>query len=431
MELICDLEIHSRYARAVSKNMSVEQLVTWSQKKGTTLAGTGDFTHPLWLQELQRDLIEEGSGLLRPKSLPREHQLRFMLTAEVSCIFSQGGKGRRVHCLIMAPSFQVAQAISDKLAHHGKLLSDGRPILGLSLKKLLEYVLAVNEAYGLTDDIAAATYAQHPGAFLIPAHVWTPWFGLFGSKSGFDSLDEAFEELSPHVRAVETGLSSDPAMNWRIAANDRLALVSFSDAHSAPNLMREATVVQVSRQSYASVAQALQNPRRIVGQEQGIKTTVEFFPEEGKYHYDGIADQKLSLSPSQRKQLAEKDPVLAKKITIGVMSRVDELANRPEGFTDQTRPPYVRVIPLQEIIADVLQVGKQSKKVQALYDQAVMQTTEYRILLHLTEPELATIFASASAFAPDLVRAVLQVRQGRVEIEPGYDGVYGVIRLPK
>jgi uncharacterized protein (TIGR00375 family) len=296
-------------------------------------------------------------------------------------------------------------------------------MLGLSLKQLLRYVLEINEQQGLTDDISAQEYQQRPGAFLIPAHVWTPWFGLFGSKSGFNSVAEAFEELAPHIRAIETGLSSDPTMNWRLSENDRLALVSFSDAHSAPNLMREATVIEVQDLHYAAIAQALQRPEMGKVGENRIVETIEFFPEEGKYHYDGIADQNLSLSPAERKELEQSNPLLAKKVTVGVMSRIDQLADRPDGYTAKNRPPYRSAIPLQEIIADIWQVGKQSKKVQREYERILQQHTEFDVLLSLSAKELE------AATDSNIAAGIINVREGKVHIEPGYDGVYGVIRL--
>lgn len=427
MELICDLEVHSKYARAVSKNMIVPEMAKWADWKGITLLGTGDFTHPEWMKELQENLTEDGTGLLRYKDSPLNTDLRFILTAEVSSIFSQGGKGRRIHTILVAPSFAVARAISERLATHGKLTADGRPILGVSVKKILGYVLEVNEQFGLTDDVTVADYQKRPGAYIIPAHVWTPWFGLYGSKSGFDSLEEAFEELTPHVRAIETGLSSDPLMNWRLSKNDAVSLVSFSDAHSAPNLMREATVINVKERTYGHVAQALQNPKNMSHpqQENSIAYTLEFFPEEGKYHYDGIADQELRLSPAERKALAATDPVKAKKVTIGVLSRVDDLADRPENYQTVDRPPYISVIPLQEIIADVFGVGKQSKRVQKEYERIITERSEFDVLLHLSEEELEMLAGKTIA------RGIMNVRQGNVVIEPGYDGVYGTIALPK
>lgn len=423
MQLICDLEIHSKYARAVSKNMAVPEMTKWAHWKGINILGTGDFTHPLWLEELKQDLEEDGTGLLR--SAKTDDTLRFMLTGEVSSIYSQGGKGRRIHTIMIAPSFAVAEAINERLAKHGKLASDGRPVLGLSCKQLLAYILEVNESFGLTDDITAHDYAQRPGAFIIPAHVWTPWFGLYGSKSGFDSVEECFEELTPHVRAIETGLSSDLPMNWRLSANDRLALVSFSDAHSAPNLLREATVISVPEQNYASIVQALQNPVRQRAAEPAIVKTIEFFSQEGKYHYDGIATQKLRLHPNETAELRQSNPELARKVTVGVLSRVATLADRPESYVAPNRPDSVSMIPLQEIIADTFGVGKQSKKVQRCYEELVEKCPEYTILVDAPTDALRQLAGD------DVASAILAVRTGHVTVEPGYDGIYGTIKIQK
>lgn len=449
MELVSDLEVHSKYARAVSQMMIIPEMAKWASRKGIDILGTGDFTHPVWLAELKQYIVEDDSGLLTLKDSSQNPHLRFILTGEVSLIYSQGGAGRRVHMILVAPSFEVATAINEKLAHSGTLSSDGRPVLGLSAKWLLEYILEINQKFSLIDDPAATDYVNRPGAFIIPAHVWTPWFGLYGSKSGFDSLEECFEELAPHVRSVETGLSSDIPMNWRLSANDKVALVSFSDAHSAPNLMREATVVEVEEKSYAALAQALQNPySRHPERSEGsptdvghsnklrdssampqndncIKYTLEFFPEEGKYHYDGIANQNLRLSPEERKELEKTDPAKAKKVTIGVMSRVDELADRPVGYQAPNRPGSISVIPLQEIIADLRGVSKGSKKVQAEYEQLVSQASEFDILIRFPESELKQKVGN------QLTDAVLAVRRGEVDIEPGYDGVYGTIKIKK
>lgn len=419
MQLVCDLEIHSRFARAVSKNMNVNEIARWSTLKGIDVVGTGDITHPTWLAELKEKLEDDGTGLFRRKGI--EESVRFILTGEVSSIYSQGGKGRRIHTMIVLPSFEFAEKLNEKFSKYGKLISDGRPVLGLSAKQVLKYVVEVNEEMGLTDDLSHGAYTKKAGGYIIPAHVWTPWFGLYGSKSGFDSIADCFEELTPHVRAIETGLSSDLSMNWRLSANDNLALVSFSDAHSAPNLLREATAIQVPAKSFADVSRALQNP--IKGSSHFIDFTLEFFPEEGKYHYDGIADQKLRLTPQETLKLRQTNPVLAKKVTVGVLSRVEELADRPLQYKPSNRPQSVSMIPLQEIIAGVLKVGKQSKKVQVCYHELVMKATEFDILVRLTDKELLSLAGET------LAQAILNVRKGRLEIQPGYDGIYGIVRL--
>ncbi len=434
MHLLCDLEIHSKYARAVSKFMDVPEMARWAKWKGIDVLGTGDFTHPVWLKELKAALTEDGTGLLRLKDDP-DSRLRFMLTGELSSIYSQGGKGRRIHTIVVAPSFAAVEALIERVGRHGSLKADGRPILGMSCKQLLAYVLEVNDQLGLIGDPNQPDYLKKPGAYIIPAHVWTPWFGLYGSKSGFDSIEECFEELAPQVRAIETGLSSDIPMNVRLSKNDRLALVSFSDAHSAPNLMREATLIQANQLSYGAISQALQNPRKVAdiaggvltsgASNNGIIETLEFFPEEGKYHFDGIASEKLRLHPQETIRLRQTDPLLAKKVTVGVLSRVEALADRPEGYIDPNRPSYRSIIPLQEIIADVRGVSKQSKKVKTEYEQLVAQASEYEILVKMNEAELSEYVSQP------LIEAILAVRSGEVEIQPGYDGIFGTISIQK
>jgi uncharacterized protein (TIGR00375 family) len=407
-KILADLQIHSPYARAVSKFMLIPEMLKWANWKGINLLGTGDCTHPDWLKHLKEHLIEDNTGLLASKTQP---ETKFMIQGEVSLIYSQGGRGRRVHLLIFAPSFQAIEHLNKKLAKRGNLLADGRPIIGMSSKQLLELVLETNEELQLKEN----------GLFLIPAHVWTPWFGLYGSKSGFDSLEECFEELTPHVRAIETGLSSDPLMNWRLSKNDDLAIVSFSDAHSAPNMMREATILSVESPTYANIAKALQNPRNTGANH--IHETLEFFPEEGKYHLDGIADQNLRLLPSETARLQKTNPALAKKVTVGVQSRVEDLADRPLTYRPTDRPTYRSLIPLQEIIADVLKVGKQSKKVQGAYLSYIEQASEYELLVEKSKAELTTLLGDAVAWA------VMAVREGKVAISPGYDGLYGTIKI--
>lgn len=421
MEYVCDLEVHSKYARAVSPSMVVPEIAQWAKWKGIQVVGTGDFTHPVWLAELKQHLVGDGSGLLRQKADNLPNRPHFMLTGEVSLIYSQGGRGRRVHIIIVAPSFEVVEAINNKLAGSGTLSSDGRPVLGLSAKWLLEHILAVNRQFNLIDDPNDPSYLDNPGAYLIPAHVWTPWFGLYGSKSGFDSLADCFEELTSHIRAIETGLSSDLPMNWRLSANDKVALVSFSDAHSAPNLMREATVVEVTQPTYGTISQALQNPTN--SGPNRITQTLEFFPEEGKYHYDGIADQQLRLTPAATAKLRQTNPALAKKVTVGVLSRVEDLADRPIGYQPTNRPGFVSVIPLQEIIADIRRVGKSSQKVQTEYQAAISHQSEFAILVRLPVEVLSQFLD------PAVVDGIMAVRQGEVDIEPGYDGIFGKIKL--
>lgn len=414
LKFICDLEIHSKYAYAVSRSMDVPTIAQWAKLKGIDLVGTGDFTHPEWLAQLKALLEEDDSGLLKLKN--QTNSLRFVLTAEVSSVFSQGGRARRVHTLIVAPNFATVEKINQQLSRFGRLSADGRPILKISCKELLAIVLEVNRQL---------KFGVNEGAFIIPAHVWTPWYGLFGSKSGFDSLVEAYEELSPFVRVIETGLSSDMPMNWRLSAHDSLALVSFSDAHSAINLGREATVVQLKSVNYVDLSIALQNPRKSQAEQNAIVETYEFFPQEGKYYYDGIAQQRLSLHPSETTEFKLNQPHLASRVTVGVLSRVNDLADRATDYLPTNRPPFRSLVPLVDLIAASFGQRKQTKKVLITYMSLIAQCPEFKILTDLPKNELLKLTD------PKIATAILAVRQGEVKLTPGYDGIYGIVELLK
>ncbi len=407
-QVIFDLEIHSKYARAVSKEMVPEKLAEWAAIKGMKVMATGDFTHPLWLKELKEKLEPAEPGLFKLKKpvSVRAGETRFLLSGEVSCIYSKAGAVRRVHNLIYAPSFAVADKINAQLSIIGNLKSDGRPILGLDSKKLLRI---------LKD--------SSPDAHLICAHCWTPWFGVFGSKSGFNSLEECFEELTPQVFAVETGLSSDPSMNWRIPFLDNKAIVSGSDAHSLPRIGREATVLDIEELSYRNIFEAIktQDPNH-------FKFTIEFFPEEGRYHYDGHRDEKHSQIPEETKKAGGKCAKCGKNVTIGVMARIDDLAasDRPAGFKpSKPRPPFKNLIPLDQIIADALGLsGVASKKVGEEYNNLINKIgNEFKILLEAPRSDLE------AATLSEIAEGIMRVREGKVEIEPGYDGEYGKIKI--
>src|SRR3989344_1954189 len=413
MRAVFDLELHSKYARAVSKDMVPENMAEWAVKKGIDVLGTGDFTHPAWFKELKEKLEPAEPGLFKLKRLPqtefgaRAKDARFLLQGEISCIYSKKGRVRRVHQLVYAPSFEVVEKINNKLNWIGNLKADGRPMLGLDSKKLLEIMLEAS-----------------PEAYLIPAHAWTPWFGIFGSKSGFDSLEECFDELTPYVFAIETGLSSDPPMNWRIPFLDEKAIVSGSDAHSLPKMGREATIVDVSELSYKNIFDAIKSrdPKKFL-------STIEFFPEEGKYHYDGHSDMGHSQSPEETKKAGGKCAKCGNSVVVGVMSRVEELAvkNRPEGHSDPKRAPFRKLVPLQEIIAEALGVTSQTKNVKKTYEDLVKNIgSEFKILLESTREEI--IGASGNV---KIAEAVLRVREGKIKIEPGYDGEYGKVKIFK
>ena len=399
MKFIADLHLHSKYSRATSREMEVETLSLWAKRKGIKLLGTGDFTHPLYLLDLKSKLQPLGSGLLaRPEDPDGTH---FMLTAEVSNMFTQGGRGRRVHTLIFAPSFEVVERMNAQLGKLGKISSDGRPIFGFPAKDLVKMVLDIS-----------------PDCLLIPAHAWTPWFSVFGANSGFDSIEECFEEETKYIRAIETGLSSDPEMNWRLSALDEITLISNSDAHSPSKIGREANIFNCDL-SYAAIAEAIRtkDPRKIL-------FTVEFFPEEGKYHFDGHRNCKILFAPQETRKNKGLCPVCGKRLTVGVMNRVEELADRPEGVISPKAIPALHMVPLDEIIADALGVGTNASSVEKEYLRLVEKGgSELDILLELAPEDLAS-------FTPPLIlEGILRVRQGRLKITPGYDGVFGKIQI--
>ncbi|HWR73808.1 MAG TPA: endonuclease Q family protein [Nitrospirota bacterium] len=401
------MHTHSKYSRATSKDMCPEGLWKWAQMKGINVIGTGDFTHPEWSKELTKKLGPAGEGLF---ALGKKHRAEdvpascradvfFILSTEISCIYSKNGRTRKVHCIVLMPDLAGVERLSSSLAKIGNLRSDGRPILGLDAKLLLQMTLDAS-----------------PGAMLIPAHIWTPHFSVFGSASGFDSLEECFEELTPHIHALETGLSSDPAMNWRLSSLDRITLVSNSDAHSAAKIGREANIFDTDI-TYGAMMDSLRTRKGFLG-------TIEFFPEEGKYHYDGHRACGVSLTPKETVKHGFLCPVCGGKLTVGVMHRVERLADRKEGSRPEGAPGYTSIIPLPELIAEAMKVGANSKKVGALYRAMLEQLgNEFRILLDvpLTEIELAS--------SPLLAEAIGRMREGKVNIEPGYDGEYGKIKI--
>lgn len=400
MRLVADLHVHSRYSRAVSRDMTLATMAAWAKRKGIDVIGTGDFTHPAWVAALENELEETPSGLpvLKGTDGPR-----FIYTVEIACIYRQGDKTRRIHLVIVAPSIATVHTINARLAKIGNLRADGRPILGASAM-----------------DIARLVRETDPRALVIPAHIWTPWFSLFGSMSGFDTMAECFGDEAPYIRAVETGLSSDPPMNWRLSQLDQIQIVSFSDAHSAPKLGREATLFEVSAPSYDALHRALTAPTKT----DRIAGTIEFFPEEGKYHWDGHRDCGVRWAPEETKKHQGVCSRCQRPVTVGVLNRNEKLADRPVGHQPPTRPPFYSLVPLQEIIADAYGVGPQSKKVQAAYDETVTALgTELRALLEATPEELKT------GTDPRIAEGILRVRERRLDINPGYDGEFGTVRV--
>lgn len=411
MQLVCDLEIHSKYARACSKDSDLPHNELWARKKGIDVVGTGDFTHPRWFQECGEQLEGAGGGLYRLKSqfklkqqTARKQEPFFAYTGEVACIFSRDGKLRRVHVLVFAPSREAAERFNALLTKHGaKLAADGRPIIGMDMIRMAELAREADSNF-----------------LVIPAHVWTPWFGMYGSKSGFGSFKDAWGSVADWIPAIETGLSSDPPMNWRLSELDHKSIVSFSDAHSPPNLGREATIIEVNEKSFDAVAKAIRTPTK----ENRIAETWEFFPEEGMYHYDGHRLCKVHLSPKETKKLKGRCPQCGRPLTIGVLNRVEEVADRSEGEGVKGRVPYRSLVPLPEIIADGLDIGKKSKGVESIYENIVSRhASEFEVLMQKPIDELAAFLD------PMALMGIKRMREGKVDIVPGYDGVYGTVSV--
>ena len=409
MKQIADLHIHSRYSMATSKDGTPEMLDLWARKKGISLIGTGDMTHPVWRQELKEKLIPAEQGLFRLKDeyvLPEAGRYpgtapRFVLSGEISSIYKKGGKTRKVHSLILLPGFDEADAFAARLEKIGNIHSDGRPILGLPCHDLLEMMLEVSEE-----------------GMYIPAHIWTPHFSLFGAKSGFDTIEECFEELTPYIHALETGLSSDPVMNWQISALDGYQLVSHSDAHSPSKLGREADLLDIEL-SYQGLFQAVQSGK-------GLKGTIEFFPEEGKYHYDGHRKCGVCLSPREAEEYKGICPVCGKKLTMGVDHRILQLSDRDESEVSmpESGRPYESLVPLPEVISACVGFSTANKKVQGQYERLLEKLgAEFSILREVPEEDIR------AAGGEVLTEGIRRLRAGEVVRKPGFDGEYGQIEL--
>lgn len=466
MNVIADLQIHSRFSRAVSRQMTLPFIHEWARRKGITLIATGDWNHPLWMRDIQEQLEETGTGFFQPNSKfpvpPTQQPTRtqssgqsnaplFLLATEVSCIYSQGGKGRRIHILIWVPSLKSALEINKQMTKRGcNLLSDGRPIIGLSAIELAEVV-----------------FTEEPKALVIPAHAWTPWFSLYGSMSGFESIEEAFGPYASRIYAIETGLSSSPDMNWRIGELDDRSILSFSDSHSGPKLGREATVFDIPDMSYQNLYDAIVRKNRQIMEKPGVPVrsrkihkapvsedggsriayTVEFFPEEGKYHWSGHRSCGIRLTPEDSRVRGMTCHVCGKPLTQGVVQRVEELAVRSEADlalthgplgisgTDPSllatrsqafpeKPPFIMMVPLLEILAESLSTSSSTKKVQQLYDRMISRFGDEFTVLLRTEPE-DVVPVAGQAVAEGLER----VRKRNIAIDPGYDGVFGKVRI--
>lgn len=417
---LADLHIHSRFSRACSPQLNIPNLVEWGKLKGINLLGTGDFLHPLWLTELKSQLTEDGSGFMswkggNPSTALRTEEMKFLLTVEIASIYTHKGSGRRIHNLVFLPSFEAADKFQKALlAKRATLASDGRPIVGISSKDLLSMALEASEK-----------------AIFIPAHVWTPWFGVFGSESGYDSLEECFEDLTKYVYGIETGLSSDPAMNWRVSELDNKSILSFSDAHSLPNLGREATIFE-GEMTYDGLFEAIKS--------QSVAGTIEFYPEEGKYHYTGHRNCNVKYAPVDTKAKGEICPVCGKGLTVGVMERVEAVSTRSSDelrvmsdesgiIKSQSQPEragYRMLVPLLGIIAEALHSAPTSQKVLNEYKKLVANLGgEIKVLTAVSLEEIEKLAG------PKIAEGVDKNRRGDLVIDPGYDGVYGVVKIWK
>jgi uncharacterized protein (TIGR00375 family) len=392
---IADLHIHSKFSRATSLDMVIPRIAEYSKLKGITLMATGDFTHPEWLAMLKADLKPNGKGLFS------YNETYFTLSTEVNNIYTRKGELRRVHNLIFAPSFEDVEKINGFLGRYGNLKADGRPILSLDSKDMLETILEIS-----------------PDSYLVPSHIWTPWFSLFGANSGFDSIKDCFDTLADRVFALETGLSSDPAMNWRLSALDRYTLISNSDAHSPSRIGREANVFK-SALDYFEIKDILRtrdNTRFLY--------TIEFFPEEGKYHFDGHRKCNIRLAPKESILNNDLCPVCGRRLTVGVLHRVESLADRDEGFVPPNNIPFKNLVPLEEIIAEALGVGRDTVGVKNKYLSLVKNLGgEFNVLLSVPIAEIERHSDRRIALG------VEKVRKGDITVLPGYDGVFGTIHI--
>lgn len=403
MRIIADLHFHSRFSRACSPDLTIPNLEKIAAFKGVQILGTGDFTHPQWFAEIKQYLrrAEPGLYLTQEKS-----PVRFVLSAEISSIYKQGGKTRRVHTVFVMPSIESAGKFRQALENRGaNLKSDGRPIVGISAEELAKIAFEIS-----------------PLAMVVPAHIWTPWFAMFGSMSGFDSVEECFGQVAGKIFAVEMGMSSDPAMNWRVKNLDRHALLASSDSHSLHRIGREGNVFEIGslrELSYEWLYNTIKgkDPKKFL-------FTIKYYPQEGRYHYDGHNDCNFSCPPSQTRKLKGLCPVCGKKLTVGVLARVEELADRPEGFMPPHVVPTKHLVPLEEVIANCFGMGAQSKKVQAAFESLVKGAGgEYQAMLDLSYAELAKFTQ------PIIVEGIRRNREEKLHIEPGFDGRYGKVEI--
>lgn len=460
MKFVCDLHLHSKYSRAVSQQMTLPNMAHWAKLKGIDVLASADFTHPFWLDHLRNELEEEGTGLFRLKSMTdnkstvygQQSTVHFMLSCEVASIYSQGGKGRRIHTLFMFPTFDAVEKFNKELLkRRANLRSDGRPIIGIPSRDLAVIALECSEK-----------------ALIIPAHAWTPWFSIYGSFSGFDSVEECFGDMAKYIYGIESGLSSDPAMNWQVGDLDSRSILSFSDAHSLEKMGREATVIEAEAISYQSIydavagiagpvgsflpasarsdrksnldtnnnteLRAVGNPPSAATRNSRIAFTIEFYPEEGKYHFTGHRNCNYSQGPEEDRN--KPCPVCGRSLTVGVMDRVEELKTQSSYLKSEesggliwnksgnNRPPYVSMVPLGEIIAEALGVGVGTQKVKDNYLSLVsVLGSEFGVLLKASIQDIAR-FSNGR-----IAEAVGKVRKGDIEVVPGYDGNFGIVKI--
>jgi len=412
VRIITDWHLHSRFSRACSKDLTLENNALWCEKKGVNILGTSDFTHPKWFKEIKDQLIEDQPGLYKLKNPPVSPlckgggEVRFMMTTEVSQIYRKGDKCRRIHNIIFAPSIESVEKINKWLSERGfNLKSDGRPILGIDSEELYKNLKAIDDR-----------------VIIIPAHAWTPWFSVFGSKSGFDTIEQCFGEMTKYIYAVETGLSSDPLMNRSLSALDDVMLISNSDAHSPRNFGREANVFELDESdlSYDTFVDILKNKDT-----DRFKYTIEFYPEEGKYHADGCSNCEFWCLPDETKKLGGKCKICKKPMTIGVLARVSELADRKIKSMPKNHVPFKSIVPLQTIIAESFGIkSTSSKKVQAMYEGMIESLgSEFDILLDVS------IDAIRSNSNEVIAEGIHRMRKGNIDIRPGYDGIFGQVKI--
>ncbi len=407
IRVIADLHIHSRFSRATSEQMTIKEIARYAKIKGLQVVGTGDFTHPMWLKEIQETLTPDGDSGLYKLTSGSEPTIRFMLTTEVCTIFDFENQNRKVHHVILSPNLEAVTQINTALGKYGNLSSDGRPILNTTAPQLVEEVMAVS-----------------PQNVIFPAHAWTPWFAVFGSFSGFDRIEDCYQDMTKHIHALETGLSSDPPMNWRLSNLDKFTLVSNSDSHSfwPWRIGREANVFELEGATYREITEAIQT--KDTGR---FKFTIETDPAYGKYHWTGHRNCNVSLSAAEARKLNNICPVCGRKLTEGVEQRVEELADRPDTYKSANSPGFMRLMPLSEIIAAVIDAGSPSTQaVWKIYTPLVNKFgDEYKVLIDAPKEAL-----TAAVVDQRIADAIIKVREGAVTIVPGYDGVYGKLVLP-